>query len=79
VEWDSNSEALIFIESGQALQAFTGGRADDQRREHIISSAEWKKGKVVRYVEVSSYPRGGVDDIDPPTVNWVPASHRLAC
>lgn len=49
-EWDSNSEAFLYDETGFPLQAFTGG---GQRTLYKFPETYWKKGKQVFYVEMA--------------------------
>ena len=70
LQWDSNSEAMVYTEDGEAVQGLTGG---GERVEWIFPQ-EWKKdGKEhVFYVEMAcngmfGNPAG--DTIQPPNPN----------
>lgn len=64
LNFDPSCEAMIFAEDGLALQGITGGFDYNRRVEYIVPEKEVKRGKVVRYIEVSANGVFGVGNTD---------------
>lgn len=53
LRWDSNSEALLYDEEGNALQAFTGGGGSDRREFYSFAETTQRTHCQYFYVEMA--------------------------
>lgn len=73
LSWDSSSEAFLYSERGEYLQAFTGGGGNDRRDVCELSASE-TGASLVLFVEMACngmFGNGGTGMIQPPDPNRV--------